>query len=72
MGKLIRLNGALLLSAALLMAACSPEQGRIRGERGADIGNRPKDSAAVDIHGRTDSSFDVRLVGRGIKTQDRR
>lgn len=61
-----------VVALALLLAGCSPEQGRERGQRGADVGNRPEDSAAVDIHGRTDPAFDVREVGRAIKTQDRR
>ena len=31
----------------LLAAACSPEDGRKRGERGADPGNRPDDGLLV-------------------------
>lgn len=56
-----------LLSAALLAAACSPEAGRTRGARGADIGNRPSDPSAVQIHGKTNPAFEVPEVGRGIR-----
>ena len=40
-----RLSLGLLL--CLLAAACSPEDGRKRGERGADPGNRPDDGLLV-------------------------
>ena len=39
------------------------------GGRGADVGNRPKDSAEVEIHGKTNPSHDVPAVGQGIKKE---
>ena len=51
---------------ALLAAACaSPEATRTRqGGPGGDIGNRRE---RVEIHGRTDPSYDVPLVGQGAE-----
>jgi len=54
-----RLLALLLTLAALLFVACSPEDGRQRGQAGADIGNRPEASADVDLHGKQDPDFDV-------------
>lgn len=56
-----------LLVAGLALAACSPEAARSRGERGADIGNRPSDPTAVEIHGRTNPGFDVPEVGQAVR-----
>ena len=55
-----------LVAGALLAAACtSPEAARMRaGGPGGDIGNRGE---RVEIHGRTDPSYDVPSVGRGIQ-----
>ena len=61
-----RLAAATLLLAALIMA-CSPEDGRRRGERGADVGNRPKASADVQFHGKSNPERDVPVVGEGIR-----
>ena len=55
--------------AALAAAACSPEAGRKQGERGADIGNRPRESADVEIHGKSNPAHDVPTVGEGIKKE---
>ena len=49
----------ILLSAALFLGACSPEDGRERGQGGADIGNRPDAAVEVDLHGRQDPNHDV-------------
>jgi len=48
-----------LTLAALLLVACSPEDGRRRGQAGADVGNRPDASADVDLHGQQNPNFDV-------------
>ena len=58
--------GLVLVGGALLTAACSsPEATRMRqGGPGGDIGNRP---AQVQIHGRTDPSYDVPRVGQGTE-----
>ena len=55
-----------LLAGALLATACaSPEATRTRqGGPGGDIGNRRE---RVEIHGRTDPSYDVPRVGEGIR-----
>jgi hypothetical protein len=50
---------ATLTAAALLLAACSPEAERRRGEAGADVGNKPSEPAAVDLHGKENPDFDV-------------
>lgn len=55
---------ALVLAAALLAAACSPESDRSRGGgKGADIGNRPDESVSVEVHGTINPAFDVPAVG---------
>jgi hypothetical protein len=59
--------GVLLL--ALGAAACSPEQGRRPGQAGADVGNKPSDPAAVEIHGRLDPTFDVPEVGQAVQRE---
>ncbi len=59
--------GVLLL--ALGAAACSPEQGRRPGQSGADVGNKPSDPAAVEIHGRLDPTFDVPEVGQAVQRE---
>ena len=61
---------ALAIAFALLalgLAACSPEDGRRAGERGADVGNRPDEPAEVELHGKSDPSHDVptKLPGAG-------
>ena len=55
-----------LVVGALLTAACSsPEATRARqGGPGGDVGNRRE---RVEIHGRTDPSYDVPSVGQGIQ-----
>ncbi len=55
-----------LVAGALVTAACSsPEATRARqGGPGGDIGNRRE---RVEIHGRTDPSYDVPSVGQGIE-----
>jgi hypothetical protein len=56
----IRLLLALAVTVAvLLLAACSPEDGRERGQNGADIGNRPDAAVEVDLHGEQDPNHDV-------------
>ena len=63
----VRARLALSLAAgALLTAACaSPEATRMRqGGPGGDIGNRRE---RVEIHGRTDPSYEVPTVGDGIR-----
>ena len=64
-----------LLAAAVLilglLAACSPEANRTRGEKGADVGNSPEDPAAVEIHGKVDPGFDVPTIGQGIQRERR-
>ncbi|MBI2760966.1 MAG: hypothetical protein HYX51_06025 [Chloroflexi bacterium] len=67
--RLLIALSALIL--ALVVAACSPEDGRKRGEKGADVGNRPADPASVELHGSQNPSFDVPLVGRGIEKERR-
>jgi hypothetical protein len=59
--------GALLivLALGLLLAACSPEAGRVRsGGPGADVGNR---SPIVDIHGVKQPFYRTPAVGEGIR-----
>ncbi len=55
-----------LVTGAVLVAACSsPEATRVRqGGPGGDIGNRRE---RVEIHGRTDPSYDVPRVGEGVR-----
>jgi hypothetical protein len=55
-----------LIAAALAALACSPEDGRKRGGRGGDIGNRPSDSADVEFHGKTDPAYRVPTVGQAV------
>ena len=70
MHKAKHLLALVLVGALLMAAACSPEADRKRGEgRGADIGNRPRASEAVEIHGKTDPAHDVPAVGQGIKKE---
>jgi hypothetical protein len=54
-----RLLAIALAAGALLLAACSPEAERTRGEAGADVGNKPSESAAVDLHGKENPDLDV-------------
>ena len=57
--------GLALIVGASLAACASPEATRTRqGGPGGDIGNR---GARVEIHGRTDPSYDVPSVGQGIQ-----
>lgn len=58
-GTVARLLAVVLTVAALLLVACSPEDGRVRGEAGADVGNKPSESAAVNLHGKENPDFDV-------------
>ena len=53
------LIGAGVMGAVLGLTACSPEDGRKIGERGADVGNRPERSADVELHGKSDPAHDV-------------
>ena len=70
MHKAKHLLALALTGMVLLAVACSPEADRKRGEgRGADIGNRPSASEDVEIHGKTDPSHDVPVVGRGINKE---
>ena len=70
MNKLRHTLTLALTGGLLVAAACSPEADRARGGgRGADTGNRPGDSAEVEIHGETDPSHDVPTVGQGIKKE---
>ena len=70
MGTLRRVLGCALLVVALAVGACSPEANRERGGgRGADIGNRPSDPAAVEIHGETNPEHDVPAVGDAIRKE---
>ncbi len=63
-------RGVALMGLLALLAACGPEAQRTQGGgRGADIGNRPADSAAVEIHGRTDPGYDTPLQGQAIREQ---
>ncbi len=56
---------AVILGALLTAACASPEATRVRqGGPGGDIGNRRE---RVEIHGRTDPSYDVPIVGDGIR-----
>lgn len=58
----------LLPALLLLLAACGPESDRTRGGGpGADIGNRPASSAAIQIHGKTNPAYKTPLTGRAIK-----
>lgn len=41
------------------LVACSPEDGRKAGERGADVGNRPDEPADVELHGTSNPTHDV-------------
>jgi hypothetical protein len=50
-----------LAAASLAFAACdSPESGRQRGERGADVGNR---GDRIDMHGRRDVFYETPRKG---------
>ncbi len=58
--KTIRQMAAAGLAAlVLLLVACSPEDGRRPGERGADVGNRPDEPADVELHGTSNPAHDV-------------
>ena len=48
-----------VVGAVLGLTACSPEDGRKIGERGADTGNRPERSADVELHGKQDPDHNV-------------
>ena len=50
---------AAVVAIVLVLTACSPEDGRKIGERGADVGNRPERSADVELHGKSDPAHDV-------------
>ena len=53
---------ALAITTALVglgLVACSPEDGRRAGERGADVGNRPDEPAEVELHGTSNPAHDV-------------
>ncbi len=53
------LVAAAVVGIVLSLTACSPEDGRKIGERGADIGNRPERSADVELHGKQDPDHNV-------------
>lgn len=56
------LRRRLLIAAALAggwAVACSPEDGRKRGEAGADIGNKPDASNEVELHGKENPDYQV-------------
>lgn len=55
-----------LATAAILLGACSPEHNRLRGDHGADTGNRPA-AADVDVHGKVNPNFDVPERGQAIR-----
>jgi hypothetical protein len=67
MTRLTRIVGVAATVALLLAAACSPEGNRKRGDRGADIGNRPDNPVDVELHGKSDPAHKVPAVGEGIK-----
>ena len=65
MRKLKPILVAALLVAALGLVGCSPEATRVRGGGpGADIGNW---GSPVEIHGKTDPSYQVPRVGQGVR-----
>jgi hypothetical protein len=62
---------AIVLSLALLAAACSPEANRTRGGKGADIGNRPSQPSDVELHGVSNPSYQVPTVGQAVQKERR-
>lgn len=54
-----------LLLAALLVSCASPEASRVRGEAGADPGNR---TPVLDLHGKSDPTHDTPSVGKAVQT----
>ncbi len=58
---------ALILAA--LLAGCSPEATRTRGQMGGDVGNwgRP-----VEIHGQVNPYHDTAPVGQAIKVENQK
>ena len=59
MRPITHLIAAAAVAIVLGLTACSPEDGREPGERGADIGNRPERPADVELHGKQNPNFDV-------------
>lgn len=53
-----------LLVAAAVVAACSPEATRNRGDPGADPGNR---TSTVDMHGPTDPGHQTPPIGKAAE-----
>jgi hypothetical protein len=68
MAHLKRAGVVALLLLSLTAQSCnpSPEAARARGGRGADIGNW---GAPVEIHGRTNPSYEAPLSGQAIKVE---
>jgi hypothetical protein len=69
MYQLRLLAATALVAIALLALACSPEDGRKRGQPGADIGNKPDSSAEVEFHGKKDPDAEVPRAGEAIRKQ---
>lgn len=72
MRRTAHLLGAMVVGGALALVACSPEDGRERGERGADTDNRPRNAAEVELRGRTNPVHNVPEVGRGVRIQEQK
>lgn len=66
----LRLLASVTITAAVLLAlACSPEDGRKRGQPGADTGNKPDSSTEVEFHGKKNPNAEVPRTGAAIRTQ---